>query len=507
MSGNGAGKGGGALLKFSVGRSGAAPAHLAYITRGSATQGAHERVWTRNIPGYAAHPDHAEQGLSYEERTADLREYVRQYEEDELDAGRERQNGAGQNLRTHYRAIYSFDRAVADEQMKELVNRHLAEHFPRARAVAAIHRDTDHPHVHVQLAARQTDGRKLHFSHHRHRRLDEAWARIYGQAFGLELEREHLAKKAQWRAWMQAAREAKERGETIPPRPRRATHERNQLEERRQMLARQELELAGPTHPPQPPIQRAEPAERVPPAAQREHADGSGAPINPAALPPEGTSRGATEQRIQAGHSLGLELLRLVYLQAGEPEGDKSQWPQVLTAARAVAQLRGFRETVEELGRGHEAQYGAPPRMVLRPEERDYLQAHAAEVAHPAIPPELREQFRAAFILGETPWAEGFEQRLTQAQRQEQRQQRQQRQELARQHPLAGYEPAKRTHEGRQPDRQQHPSTPQPEPTKNRDPTTLPQAPVHTPLQTSARTPEPTFPERNIGDSRGGWSR
>ena len=51
MSNNGAGQGGGgAMLKFSVGRSGTAPAHLAYITRESATQSEHARVWTRNIP-------------------------------------------------------------------------------------------------------------------------------------------------------------------------------------------------------------------------------------------------------------------------------------------------------------------------------------------------------------------------------------------------------------------------------------------------------------------------
>ena len=504
MSNNGAGQGGGgAMLKFSVGRSGTAPAHLAYITRESATESEHARVWTRNIPGYAAHTDHEEQeGLSYLERTADLREYVRQREEDELNEGRERRDGAGKNNRTHYRVIYSFDRQVPDQQLKKLVNRHLAENFPRARAVAAIHRDTEHPHVHVQLAARQTDGRKLHFDHYTHRRLDEAWARIYGQTFGLELEWEHLAKKEQWRAWMWTAREAKERGEEAPPRPGRATHERNQLDERRQMLARQEPERTVPTNPAQPALERRESAPRLAPTEAPPRTPEREQPVNLAAWPPEGTSPTAIDKRIRAGVALGFELLRLVYLQAGEPEGDKSQWPGVLDSARAVAPLRGFRESVEEWGREHEAQYGAPPRMVLDPADRDYLQAHAAHLAHPSVRPELREQFRAAFILGETPWAEGFEQRLTQEQRQarQQKQQQRQQQELAREAALG----RQRLDAAQQPERQTPHPAPQPEPTRSREPFRPLQPPVQTPVQ----TPERTFPERPLGGgSRGGFIR
>ncbi len=226
---------GGAFVTIKVGRSGTAGDHARYITRERATEGKQERVWTQNVPEYAAHPDHDERGMSYKERTGDLREYARQLEEDELERP---QRGAGEK-RTHYRAIYSFDRDVTDEKAREMVDAHLAENFPKARAIAAIHRDTDNAHVHVQIAARGTDDKKLHFNQQTHRRLDERWARIYGQEFGREIEKEHLAKKQQWRDWMREARAAKQRGEEPPPRPKRVARERNQVKERREMHAKQ----------------------------------------------------------------------------------------------------------------------------------------------------------------------------------------------------------------------------------------------------------------------------
>lgn len=235
---------GGAFVTVKVGRAGTAAANVRYMTRERATEGEQERVWTQNVPEFADHPDHAERGMSYKERTGDLREYARQLEEDELDKP---QRGSGEK-RTHYRAIYSFDREVTDEKAREMVDAHLAENFPKARAIAALHRDTDNTHVHVQIAARQTDDKKLHFNKHTHSRLDERWARIYGQEFGREIEQEHAAKKETWRAWMREARQAKLEGREIPPRPQRVAHERNQVEERRKMHAKQYgLEYADQT--------------------------------------------------------------------------------------------------------------------------------------------------------------------------------------------------------------------------------------------------------------------
>ena len=218
-----------AVVKLSVGRAGAAGDNVRYITRERATEGEQERVWTRNVPEYA------DEGDGYEERTNNLREYARQLEEDE---SAKPHRGSGQT-RTHYRAIYSFDREVSDQRARELVDKHLDENFPKARAIAAIHRDTDHAHVHVHIAARQTDGRKVQLRREQYRSLDERWARIYGREFGREIEREHMRKKEQWRAWMRDSHERASRGEQPRPRPGRVANQRNQVEERRQMAVRQ----------------------------------------------------------------------------------------------------------------------------------------------------------------------------------------------------------------------------------------------------------------------------
>lgn len=218
-----------AVVKLSVGRAGAAGENIRYITRDRATEGEQERVWTRNVPEYAS------EGPGYRERTANLSEYARQLEEDEMGKP---EYGRGQT-RTHYRAIYSFEKEVGDLKMREMVDRHLEENFPLARAIAAIHRDTDHPHVHVQIAARQTDGRKVQLSREQYRSLDERWAWIYGQEFGREIAAEHMQKKREWRAWMKESHERVSRGEQPRPRPKRAAHDRNQVEERRVMAAKQ----------------------------------------------------------------------------------------------------------------------------------------------------------------------------------------------------------------------------------------------------------------------------
>ncbi len=220
-------------IKVSVGRAGAAADHTRYITRERATEGEQERVWTRNVPEYVDRAD--DQAVGYRERVGDLREYARQTEEDELS----RVQPGGGEARTHYRVVYSFDQKVDDSRAREMVNDHLKECFPHARAVAAIHRDTDNTHVHVQIAARDTEGRKLHFSREEFRSIDEKWARVYGREFGQHQEREHLEKKQEWREWMREARAAKEQGREISQRPEREAHRRNQVQERIEMAGRQ----------------------------------------------------------------------------------------------------------------------------------------------------------------------------------------------------------------------------------------------------------------------------
>jgi hypothetical protein len=220
-------KGGGAVFKFSKGRAGASSANVRYITREKA---ASERVWTRNIP------EHAQEGETHKEQINNLREYARQREEDEISAAR---SGSGES-RTHYRAIYSFDREISDEQAQRMIDAHLDKNLPNARCVAAIHRDTDHTHAHVWIDARDTDERKIQLNNKTYKTLDDEWAKTYAKEFDeRSIYDEHIQKKYETQNWKREAYEARQRGEDLPEKPARTADQRDQIEERRAMYARQ----------------------------------------------------------------------------------------------------------------------------------------------------------------------------------------------------------------------------------------------------------------------------
>lgn len=136
--------------------------------------------------------------------------------------------------RTHYRLILSFDVPATNSQIRDLTNQFLKETFPKAIAFGAIHRDTDHPHVHLYLHARQVDGKKIYLSRHEYASIDEKWAKIYSEFAG---ERnvlvEHLRKKEETKQWKIAAAEAYRKGEPIPPKPERDNDRRERLAEQR----------------------------------------------------------------------------------------------------------------------------------------------------------------------------------------------------------------------------------------------------------------------------------
>ena len=99
----------------------------------------------------------------------------------------------------------------------------MEKNFPTARAVAAVHQDTTHTHVHVLIQARGTDGRKLHLGEGQFKNLDSAWGRIYGRELGREKAIEHELKKEEMREWKREYARAKARGEELTrPAPRRA---------------------------------------------------------------------------------------------------------------------------------------------------------------------------------------------------------------------------------------------------------------------------------------------
>jgi hypothetical protein len=234
-------------VKFSVGASGSAGGRLLYDTKERATEGRNERVWTKNVPAYVEGkeqeispekevptPDVGRpvrsrvREMSYKERRANLAEYARQRDEDERARGHE---GKGET-RTYYRAIYSFHEDPGDEKVRKMVDEHQEERFSKCSIINSLHRNAGHVHVHTIIFARQTDDRKLQLGWKSYREIDDSWAKIYGCEFGEHFTREHLEKKRERREHRVAAREAKAKGQSVPERPRRVSHERNQVQER-----------------------------------------------------------------------------------------------------------------------------------------------------------------------------------------------------------------------------------------------------------------------------------
>jgi hypothetical protein len=141
--------------------------------------------------------------------------------------------------RTHYRMVLSFDVPAPNSQIRELTNNVLGQTFPKAMAFAAIHRDTDHPHVHVYIHSRQIDGKRINLKSQDYRTIDEKWSKIYSDFAGDRgIHAEHQRKKEETREWKRAAAIAYQRGEKIPPKPERDSDRRQHLAEQRLSAAR-----------------------------------------------------------------------------------------------------------------------------------------------------------------------------------------------------------------------------------------------------------------------------
>lgn len=228
------------FFEMKVGGGAGAGARTEYDTRLPSTRGELDRVWTQNVPDYVMEIERAGDREMYKELRANLSEFMRQREEDERDRGPRREDdggragggGKGTKNRTFYRLIYSFHEGASPAQVKRMVAEHQRECFPRNPVVNSLHGNTGHHHVHSVVAARGTDGLKLHMGWKTYREIDERWAAIYGREFGEEFAREHLEKKEERREHRRAALAARLRGEPVPPRPEREAHRRNRLRER-----------------------------------------------------------------------------------------------------------------------------------------------------------------------------------------------------------------------------------------------------------------------------------
>src|SRR5262249_21049667 len=86
--------------------------------------------------------------------------------------------------RTHYRIILSFDVPATNQQIPDLTNKFLEQAFPKAIAFGAIHRDTEHPHVHLYLNSRQYDGKRIQLKNKELKTIDEKGPKIYAESAG-----------------------------------------------------------------------------------------------------------------------------------------------------------------------------------------------------------------------------------------------------------------------------------------------------------------------------------
>lgn len=120
---------------------------------------------------------------------------------------------------SHFRIILSVGPEVSNRELKALVNAFLRENFPLAPAFIAIHRDTEHAHAHVHVHARQLDDRRVDLGQ-KYFQLDESWMRICSKQLGdKSIHKEHMLLKAETAAWKEQAKQAREEGRDIPPKP------------------------------------------------------------------------------------------------------------------------------------------------------------------------------------------------------------------------------------------------------------------------------------------------
>jgi hypothetical protein len=162
--------------------------NIKYITRERALDG-QKSLFLHNI-------DHL-RGSDTRETKTNLTAYAetRLIEENHMS-----RRGAGET-RTHYRLVVSFDRKEKTEKAQEMTADFLKENFSKARAVAAVHQDTEHTHVHVWIDARQLDGKKIDLDNKQFKTIDERWAKIYGREYGAEYEHQHTLKKLETREY------------------------------------------------------------------------------------------------------------------------------------------------------------------------------------------------------------------------------------------------------------------------------------------------------------------
>jgi hypothetical protein len=111
---------------------------------------------------------------------------------------------------TYHWMVMSFLRRVPTKQVRDMASKYLREVFPDAKAIAAVHQNTQHTHVHVHLVNRTKEGMPERITYNKWRQLDEYWGAIFGGCFGEGKLDIHLEKKKQTKEYKRARYEGRE---------------------------------------------------------------------------------------------------------------------------------------------------------------------------------------------------------------------------------------------------------------------------------------------------------
>ncbi len=222
----------GSVCKFTAKpRACASGKNAAYITRESGTHGDENGIYLHNLNEL--------KGADYRETRTNILSYAEARQDEEMS----RPTRGGGESRTHYRCILSWDRKEDTQEARKQVKEFLKENFPDARAVAAMHQDTEHTHAHIWIDARQTNDRKLHLNRKDYRTIDDRWAKNYGRHYGQQYERDHLAKKDEKREYRKARAQGIEKPK--PQRASRVTSSRDHTERERRNYGAHQARLRG----------------------------------------------------------------------------------------------------------------------------------------------------------------------------------------------------------------------------------------------------------------------
>ena len=97
----------------------------------------------------------------------------------------------GTGKRHSFRVVLSFERNVSHDRALEMAREFLAKSpFKNNPAIMAVHTNTNHTHVHINLAARKTDGKKIQLDNQQYRSIDKTWERIYTREMTREIKQE-----------------------------------------------------------------------------------------------------------------------------------------------------------------------------------------------------------------------------------------------------------------------------------------------------------------------------